>query len=119
MAVQKTPPANQSISRTQTTPVRNRPASPARDTGAQGSTPAPASGYQPASGLGGKFNATPVVRSGRFAARASGLNRQTDVLGFRATVGDVVERFAEHLENPENPTARDLALFNQPFEAIG
>ena len=119
MAVQKTPPTGQNIS-SDATRVRQQPATPARDTGSgSASTTPPASGFESGTpGLGGKFSSNPVLRTGRFASRGSGVERTTLALGFETTVGGAIERLGEHLENPENPTGRDLALLNGAFGNI-
>lgn len=121
MAVQKTPNTSSDASTTRATPVSPKPAAPARGTGSGSrASSTPASGFQSgAPGLGNKFGGNAVLRTGRFANRASGADRATLALNFETTVGGAIERFGEHLENPENPTGRDLALLNQPFDVIG
>lgn len=88
------------------------------------STTPPASGFQTGTpGLQGKFAYAPALRTGAFASPPGhkiGLNRPSEVLGpNKMTVGDLLVRIEEHLDNSGTPTAHDLALMNGAFNVLG
>jgi hypothetical protein len=92
-------------------------------------TAKPASSFQTGTpGLPENLSYAPgAVRVGVLANRPGhkiGLNRPTNALALNlgpnpTTVKHLLDRVEEHLDDPSNPTAHDLALMNGAFNVVG
>lgn len=105
----KTKPVQGSVTAPAGSPVTQKPAATAPK------------GFQPAAPGLGKFASTAGVRATLFSRgpASTGVNRASNILGPNAiTVGGLLERIGEHLEDPQNPTAHDLALMNGAFSIL-